>query len=48
VLKGSEAPAILVELGFISNSQEAKLLSKDSYQDKMAKEIAESIREYFR
>lgn len=48
VLKGSEAPAILVELGFISNSQEAKLLSKDSYQDKMAQEMAESIREYFR
>lgn len=48
VLRGSESPAILVELGFISNSNEAKQLSSSSYQEKMAVEIADSIREYFR
>lgn len=48
VLRGSESPAILVELGFISNDLEARRMSTKSYQDKMAKEMADSIRAYFR
>lgn len=48
VLKGSESPAMLVEVGFISNSNEAKLISTPSYQDKVAKEIAESIKNYYK
>lgn len=48
VLRGSKAPAVLVELGFISNPNEARLLANPSYQDRMAKSIAESVRNYFK
>ncbi len=48
VLRGSESPAVLVELGFISNPSEAKKMATGSYQDKMAKMMADSIREYFK
>ncbi len=48
VLRGSESPAVLVELGFISNPAEAKKMSTGVYQDKMAKMMADSIREYFK
>jgi N-acetylmuramoyl-L-alanine amidase len=41
----SEVPVILVEMGFLSNPQEDKLLSDSSYQDKLAKALAEGISE---
>ena len=46
VLRKSIPTAIIVECGFLSNSQEAKLLSDDEYQKKMAKAIAKGIYEY--
>lgn len=39
----SEVPVILVEMGFLSNPQEDKLLSSPSYQDKLAKGLADGI-----
>ena len=33
----SKVPVVLVEMGFLSNENEDKLLSNSSYQDKIAK-----------
>lgn len=45
VLK-AHVPAVLVEVGFISNIQEEKKLRDSSYRDKIAKGIAEGVRQY--
>ncbi|MBZ9609271.1 N-acetylmuramoyl-L-alanine amidase [Clostridium estertheticum] len=39
----SKVPVILVEMGFQSNASEDKLLASDSYQDKIARALAEGI-----
>lgn len=43
VLKKTIAPAVLVEVGFLSNDEELKLLNSDIYQFKLAKSIANGI-----
>ena len=40
-------PAVLLELGFISNPEEGKLLCSEEGQSRLALVIVESIREYF-
>ena len=40
-------PAILLEPCFISNPEQARLMLEDSYQDKLAKVLADSIRVFF-
>lgn len=47
VLKKTVAPAILVEVGFISNDQEAELLFNCRWQYKIAKAILKGIEETF-
>ena len=47
VLKSLDTPSLLIETGFISNVAEAKRLSKDSYQTKLAKAIYSGISDYF-
>jgi N-acetylmuramoyl-L-alanine amidase len=44
VLKHTDAPAILIECGFISNEKEAKLLGDERFQLSVAKAIASAIR----
>jgi N-acetylmuramoyl-L-alanine amidase len=39
----SKIPVILVEMGFLSNKEEDKLLSSQEYQDKIANALAEGI-----
>ena len=39
-------PNLLVEVGFISNKSEAKLLNKSSYRKQMAKGIYHGIADY--
>lgn len=46
ILKNSNPIAIIVECGFLSNSQEAALLTDSGYQKKMACAIAQGIYEY--
>ena len=46
VLRGAFMPAVLIELGFITNYKEAKLLSSASFQDKLVNAITESIKKY--
>ncbi len=47
VLIGSSIPAILVEVGFLSNKHEAKLLSSPEYQYKLAHAMCDAILAYF-
>lgn len=39
----SKVPVILVEMGFLSNADEDKLLSNDEYENKIAKALADGI-----
>lgn len=48
VLLGTEMPAALMELGFLSNPEEAKLLRLTTYQKKLAHGICEGIDSYFK
>lgn len=43
VLKNSKIPAVLLELGFISNPEEEILLNDAEYQKKLAKAIADGV-----
>lgn len=47
MLKHTNAPAALVEVGFISHSETAEKLFRFSYQDKLARVIAEGIERTF-
>jgi len=46
VLIYTDGPAVLVELGYISNYQEAALLRDSAFQDRLAEAIAEGIGEF--
>lgn len=48
VLKSPDIPSLLIETGFLSNRQEAKLLGSRAYQAKMAKAIQTGILAYFK
>jgi len=47
VLTGTRGPAVLVELGYLSNRREAALLRSSSFQDRLAKAVADGISDYF-
>lgn len=47
LLKNTEKPGALVEVGFLSNPQEEKLLSTEKYQEKVAASIFNGILRYF-
>ncbi|QGQ44031.1 N-acetylmuramoyl-L-alanine amidase CwlD [Metabacillus sediminilitoris] len=47
LLKNSEKPGALVEVGFLSNPQEEKLLNSEQYQEKVAASIYNGILRYF-
>jgi N-acetylmuramoyl-L-alanine amidase len=46
VLFGAKMPSVLVEVAFISNPLEERLLSKDDYRGYLAKSISEGITKY--
>ncbi len=48
VLVGAAMPAVLVEVAFISNPEEEKLLASDAYQAKVAAALARGIERYRR
>jgi len=48
LLKKAEIPMVLVECGFLSNSQEEQLLITDAYCKKMGEAIAEGIINYLK
>jgi N-acetylmuramoyl-L-alanine amidase len=48
VLKNAGIPSVLVEVGFLSNSKEAKLLKSSSFQDDAAVLLKDGVIDYFR
>lgn len=48
VLKAPDIPSVLIELGFLSHRQDAKLLKSKSYRNKAVAGIASGIDAYFR
>ena len=46
VLMGATMPAILVEVGFISNPEEESRLRDDGYRDRIVEGIARAVREF--
>ena len=43
VLKNPRTPSVLVELGFLSNPEEAELLADSAYQDRLAAALADAL-----
>ncbi|MCM3588535.1 N-acetylmuramoyl-L-alanine amidase CwlD [Mesobacillus maritimus] len=47
ILKNSEIPGVLVEIGFLSNPTERELLRQDAYQEQVAASIYQGIIRYY-
>lgn len=47
ILNETNRPGVLVECGFLSNANDREALAQDSYQQKLAQLLRESIEEYF-
>ena len=48
VLKAPDIPSILVEMAFITNKEDERLLNSNDFQEKIAKTLTASIKKYFR
>lgn len=48
VLRGAAMPAVLVEMGFITDAAEAKKLNTESYRDKICRSIATGVVKYIK
>ncbi len=48
VLEAPDVPSALVELGYLSNPNDAKLMVTDAWQEKTAESIVKAIDDYFR
>ena len=48
VLIGAESPSILVEMGFMSNILDERLLCNSNYKEKIARALMEAVEEYVR
>ena len=46
VLVGASMPNVLIEVGFLTNKNEAKQLNKKQYKRKIAESIFNAIKEY--
>ena len=46
VLMGLEAPAVLVEVGFVSHPEEARQLADVEYQSKLARAITAGVKQF--
>ena len=47
ILYDSQIPAILLELGYLNNQGDNKVISSEEYQQNIAKSIANALKEYF-
>jgi N-acetylmuramoyl-L-alanine amidase len=46
VLQAPDVPSILLELGFLSNKDDEKLLLDDTWREKVIDRLAEAVRQY--
>ena len=47
VLKAPDIPSVLVEMAFITNREDERLLNQDDFQEKFAKALTSTIKKYF-
>jgi len=47
VLKAVDVPSVLIEMGFLSNAKDEKLLKSKKYRKKLARAIIAGIDQYF-
>ncbi|GMG95830.1 N-acetylmuramoyl-L-alanine amidase family protein [Tepidimicrobium xylanilyticum] len=47
VIRDTEMPSVLIELGFLTNEKEAQLLNDDEYQNILVESIIKGIEKYF-
>ena len=47
VIRDTAMPSVLIELGFLTNIQEAQLLTDETYQDLLVESIIKGIERYF-
>lgn len=48
VLKAPDIPSVLVEMAFITNREDERLLNRNDFQEKIAKTLTTSIKKYLR
>jgi len=48
VLRSAKVPSVLVELGFLTNAQDAGLLGQDQFYDQLARALSEGIATYLK
>lgn len=48
VLKAPDIPSVLVEIAFITNREDERLLNQDDFQEKFAKALSTTIKKYFK
>lgn len=48
VLKAPDVPSVLIELGYMTNKQDLKLLTSDAWRAKTAATMAEAVDQFFR
>jgi len=48
VLKAPDIPSVLVEIAFMTNKEDERLLNRDEFQEKFATALATTIKEYFK
>jgi len=47
VLKAPDIPSVLVEIAFITNREDERLLNQDDFQEKFTKALATTVQKYF-
>ena len=48
VLKAPDIPSVLVEIAFITNKEDERLLNQDEFQEKFASTVTTTIKKYFK